>query len=71
MILQALTQHYNMLNARGEISAPGWGTPKISYELCLNENGEILRVSSLLREVDNGKGKTILRPRVDSNCRLQ
>ena len=65
MILQALTQHYNMLNARGEISAPGWGTPKISYELCLNEDGEVLRVSSLLREVDNGKGKTILRPRVD------
>ena len=30
MILQALTQYYDALNARGEIAAPGWGYPKIS-----------------------------------------
>ena len=27
MILQALTQYYDALNARGEIDAPGWGRP--------------------------------------------
>ena len=40
MILQALTQYYDALNARGEIDAPGWGRPKISYALQLRENGE-------------------------------
>ena len=31
MILQALTQYYENLLARGEIAAPGWAPAKISY----------------------------------------
>ncbi|WP_318360655.1 type I-C CRISPR-associated protein Cas8c/Csd1 [uncultured Agathobaculum sp.] len=64
MILQALTQYYDALNARGEIDAPGWGKPKISYALCLRENGELMQVIPLLREVEAGK-KKVLRPRED------
>ena len=64
MILQALTQYYDALNARGEIDAPGWGKPKISYALCLRENGELMQVIPLLREVEAGKKKAI-RPRED------
>ena len=55
MILQALTQYYDALNARGEIDAPGWGRPKISYALQLRENGELAQVIPLLHEVDAGK----------------
>ena len=54
MILQALTQYYDALNARGEIDAPGWGRPKISYALQLRENGELAQVLPLRHEVDAG-----------------
>lgn len=64
MILQALTQYYDALNARGEIDAPGWGKPKISYALCLRENGELMQVIPLLHEVEAGK-KKVIRPRED------
>lgn len=64
MILQALTQYYDALNARGEIDAPGWGKPKISYALCLRENGELMQVIPQLCEVEAGK-KKVLRPRED------
>ena len=64
MILQALTRYYDALNARGEIDAPGWGRPKISYALALRENGELMQVIPLLHEVDAGK-KKVLRPRED------
>lgn len=64
MILQALTQYYDALNARGEIDAPGWGRPKISYALQLRENGELAQVIPLLHEAEAGK-KKVLRPRED------
>ena len=64
MILQALTQYYDALNARGEIDAPGWGRPKISYALQLRENGELAQVIPLLHETEAGK-KKVLRPRED------
>ena len=64
MILQALTQYYDALNARGEIDAPGWGRPKISYALQLRDNGELAQVIPLLHEVEAGK-KKVLRPRED------
>lgn len=64
MILQALTQYYDALNARGEIDAPGWGRPKISYALQLRENGELAQIIPLLHEAEAGK-KKVLRPRED------
>ncbi len=66
MILQALTQYYDALNARGEIAAPGWGRPKISYALCLRENGEVMQITPTMHEVETGKNKKkVLRPRED------
>ena len=70
MILQALTQYYDALNARGEIDAPGWGRPKISYALQLRENGELAQVIPLLHEVDAGKRKCSVRARIFV-CRRQ
>lgn len=61
MILQALTQLYEDLVNRGEISRPGWSQAKISYALCLGEDGSLIQVITQLIEEQVGK-KTVLRP---------
>ncbi len=66
MILQALTQYYDAMNARGKIAAPGWGRPKISYALCLRENGEVMQITPTMHEVETSKDKKkVLRPSED------
>lgn len=63
MILQALTAYYEQLVRLGKLSAPGWDDSfKVSYELRLNDAGQLLRVVPLLTEKTVGK-KTILAPR--------
>lgn len=63
MILQALTQYYEDLLSRGEIAAPGWAPAKISYALCLDEDGQLTQVLPTMEEVTKGK-KTVLQPQV-------
>lgn len=63
MILQVLTQLYEDLVSRGEISRPGWNYAKISYALCLNESGQLIQVIPLLTEGNSSGKKPILRPR--------
>lgn len=55
MILQALTRYYEDLLKRGDIAAPGWGTAKISFVLCLNTDGELTQAISTTRKVEVGK----------------
>lgn len=63
MILQALTAYYEQLVRQGKLSAPGWDDNfKVSYELRLNDAGQLLRVVPLLTEKTVGK-KTVLAPR--------
>lgn len=63
MILQALTAYYEQLVRQGKLSAPGWDDSfKVSYELRLNDAGQLLRVVSRLTEKTVGK-KTVLAPR--------
>lgn len=63
MILQALTAYYEQLVRLGKLSAPGWDDSfKVSYELRLNDAGQLLRVVPLLTEKTVGK-KTVLAPR--------
>lgn len=63
MILQALTAYYEQLVRLGKLSAPGWDDSfKVSYELRLNDAGQLLRVVFLLTEKTVGK-KTVLAPR--------
>ena len=61
MILQALTRLFEDLVQQGKIARPGWGPAKISYALCLDENGMLESVVPQLTEVQVGK-KTQLRP---------
>ena len=64
MILQALTAYYEQLVRQGKLSAPGWDDNfKVSYELRLNDAGQLLRVVPLLTEKTVGK-KTVPAPRV-------
>lgn len=63
MILQALTAYYEQLVRQGKLSAPGWDDSfKVSYELRLNDAGQLVRVVPLLTEKTVGK-KTVLAPR--------
>ena len=61
MILQALTQLFEDLALQGKIPRPGWSPAKISYALCLDENGILEYVVPTLTETQIGK-KTQLRP---------
>lgn len=62
MILQALTSYYEQLLAQNKVSAPGWdGKFKVSYELRLNDAGELLDVVDLCRQEQKGK-KTVTVP---------
>ena len=61
MILQALTRLFEDQVQQGKIARPGWRPAKISYALCLNENGMLESVVPQLTEVQVGK-KTQLRP---------
>ena len=63
MILQALTAYYEQLVRQGTLSAPGWDDSfKVSYELRLNDAGQLVSVLDLRTETKMGK-KTVLAPR--------
>lgn len=61
MILQALTQLYQDMSARGDIARRGWSKASISYALCLSGDGELTQAVPLYVEEQAGK-KTVLRP---------
>lgn len=63
MVLQSLTKLYDDLLNRGSIPMPGWGTTKVRFALCLDENGTLSRMRPLVSEVQTKK-KTILRPQL-------
>ena len=63
MILQALTAYYEQLVRLGKLSAPGWDDSfKVSYELRLNDAGQLVSVLDLRTGTKMGK-KTVLAPR--------
>lgn len=61
MILQSLTQYYEDLLSQGKIAGPGWAMAKVSWALELGEDGTLLGVFQLQKEVPRGK-KTALVP---------
>ena len=62
MILQALVEHYETLSKLGEISPPGWGVVKVSYALCIDDDGALKQVICVKTEQPRGK-KTVLAPK--------
>ena len=61
MILQALTEYYQVLEREGKIAAPGWSPVKVSFALCLGADGTLEQVVSLQTQQQRGK-KTVLAP---------
>ena len=56
MILQALTAYYEQLLKQGKVEAPGWDSKfKVSYELRLGPDGQLLALNDLRQEVPKGK----------------
>lgn len=55
MILQSLVDYYETLARQGAIAKPGWGNYKISYAVNLNQQGEVIGILSLEKEVMRGK----------------
>lgn len=55
MILQALTAYYEQLLKQGKVEAPGWDSRfKVSYELRLGPDGQLLALNDLRQEVPKG-----------------
>lgn len=61
MILQTLVQLYEDLAAQERIARPGWSPAKISFALCLDENGTLTQVIPTQVERQSGR-KTVLAP---------
>ncbi|MCD8366763.1 MAG: type I-C CRISPR-associated protein Cas8c/Csd1 [Clostridiales bacterium] len=65
MILQALTEYYDALLDRGEISPPGWDdAAKVSFGLELAEDGTLVQVIPYQRTVQQGKKEKLLTNRL-------
>ena len=64
MILQELVKYSEALAERGEIALDGWSKEKVSYSLELDREGKPLKILSLGVEEENGKGKTVRKPKL-------
>lgn len=65
MILQALTEYYHVLEREGKIAAPGWSPVKVSFALCLGDDGTLEQIISIQTEQQKGK-KTVIAPQIIS-----
>ena len=61
MILQALTEYYRTLEQQGKIAAPGWGPVKVSFALCIGDDGLLEQVVSVQTEQVRGRERYWLR----------
>ena len=55
MILQALTDYYELLAGQGRIARPGWAGVKISWALEIDDNGNMIDVLPLRHLSEDGK----------------
>lgn len=55
MILSSLVRYYDVLAARGEVEAPGYGYAKVTHALVLSPAGELLDVMNVMETVPVGK----------------
>ena len=62
MILQALTDYYKALSAEGVLEPMGWSPEKVSFAICLNDDGSIDAINDIRTQQLSGK-KTVLAAR--------
>ena len=63
MILQALTEYYQVLYRQGKIAAPGWSPVKVTFALCIGDDGGLEQVIDIQTEQARGK-KTVPAPQI-------
>ena len=61
MILQSLVKLYEDLERRGEIAPDGWSPIKTGFAVCLDHNGKVTQIVSLVNEEVRGR-KTVVAP---------
>jgi CRISPR-associated protein Csd1 len=61
MILNALTNYYEILLKEGKVGKDGWSTAKVSYAITIDNDGEVKGIVSLMTPEERGK-KTVLVP---------
>ena len=59
-MLEALVKHYESLAAEGKVPRPGWSVANVSFGLCLDTDGNVVRVQELRKEEQRGKKKALL-----------
>ena len=55
MILKVLSDYYDALADQGKIIPVGWSVARVSFGLCLDEDGNLVNVYSLKRTPEGGK----------------
>ena len=55
MILQALVKYYENLAEQGKVSRLGWCHAKVSYEINLSSEGDVIGITS--RKIEDMRGK--------------
>lgn len=63
MILQTLAEHYEVLVQQGKLDKPGWAQVRISFALCINDQGELEQVESTKIQPPQDVKKPTLIPR--------
>ena len=63
MILQALTEYYQVLYRQGKIAAPGWSPVKVTFALCIGDDGGLEQVIDIQAEQARGT-KTVPAPQI-------
>ena len=58
MILQALVKYYENLAEQGKVSRLGWCHAKVSYEINLSSEGDIIGITS--RKIEDMRGKKVV-----------
>ena len=58
MILQALVKYYENLAEQGKVSRLGWCHAKVSYEINLSSEGDIIGITS--RKIADMRGKKVV-----------
>ena len=58
MILQSLVKLYEDLVKQGKIASDGWSSVKVSFALCLDNDGNLVQIMPLVKEETRGK-KTV------------
>lgn len=61
MVIESLVKLYGQLADQGKVGHPGWADAKISFALCLDDEGAVTAVTPLKEEAVVGK-KTVMKP---------